>query len=98
MGNDQGYAQGRDGVLPSSGATDHGDDGETQGRRRVGVTIGRGGNGSRGSPPHRGVHQEVSDDHSGEGGLPPYLCTMHRGGAGSGDDPVGVMVISRRGK
>ena len=41
MVGDRGDAQGSYGVPSSGGATDHGDDGETRGRRRVGVTSGR---------------------------------------------------------
>ena len=57
MGSDQGYDQGPGGVQPPGGTTDHGDETETRGRRRVGVTLGIGGNGDRGDPPHQGVHQ-----------------------------------------
>ena len=46
-----------DGVPPSVGAADHKDDGETRGRRRVGVPISRRVNGSSGDPLHMGVHQ-----------------------------------------
>ena len=41
LGSDQGDAQGTDRVPPSGGTMDHGDNGETRGRPRVGVTIGR---------------------------------------------------------
>ena len=49
-------------------------------RRITGMTEKRfrGGDGSRGDPPHRVVHQEVEDNHKGEGGLPYYLCKVHR--------------------
>ena len=63
------YTQGPDGVPPPGGATDHGDDGETRGRRKVGVIIGRGGYGRRGATPHRCLHQEAIDDHIVDGGL-----------------------------
>ena len=43
-GGEQGYAQGPDGVPPSGGATDHGDDSKMWVRLRVGVSIGRGVN------------------------------------------------------
>ena len=39
IGGDQGDAQGPDGVPPLGGVTDHGDDGKTQDRLRVGVPI-----------------------------------------------------------
>ena len=61
-------------------------------RRRVGVPIGRGGDGSRGDPPHWGLHQEAAYDHSVEGGLSSHLCTVHRGGTDAGDERVGAMV------
>ena len=96
MGGDRGDVQGSDGIPPSGGATDHGDDGETRGSRRLGVPISRRGDGSRGATPHRGVHQEVADNHSGEGGLSPCLCTVHGRGADAGDDPDGALVVSRR--
>ena len=98
LGGEQGDTHGNDGVPPSGGTTDNGDDGETRGRRRVGVPIGSRGDGSRGDPPHRGVHQEASAVHRGEGGMPPRLCTVYGGGADSGDEPVGAMVVSRHGK
>ena len=40
LGGDQRDAQDPDGVPSSSGATNHGDDGEARGRRRVGVPSG----------------------------------------------------------
>ena len=60
------------GVTPPGGATDHGDDGETLGRRRVGVPLSSGGNIIRGVPPHWGVHKEASDDYRVKDGLPPH--------------------------
>ena len=98
MGGDQGDVQGPDGVPPSGGAMDHGDDGETRGRRRVGVSSGRGGDGLCRDPPHHGIHQETTDDHSREGGLPARICTVHGGGEEAGDDPDGALVGSRRSK
>ena len=86
LGGDRRDAQVPGGVPPSGGVTDHGDDRETRGRRIVGVNIVRGGDGICGAPLHRGVHEEVADKHSDEDGLPPYLCTLHRGGADAGDD------------
>ena len=47
LGGDWGYDQGPDGVPPSGGATDRGDDGETWGRRRVIVSSIRGVDGLR---------------------------------------------------
>ena len=98
LGSDRGDAQGTGGVPPSGGATDHGYDGETRGRLRVGAPIDSGGDGNRWASPHWIVHQEAKEDHSGEGVLPPHLCTVHGGGADAGDEPVGAMVGSRRGK
>ena len=98
LGGDWGDAQGPDGVPSSGGATDHGDDGKTQGRRRVGVPISRRGDGSLGVPTHHSVYQEAADNHIGEGGLPPRLCTVHRGGTDAGDEADGALVGSRRGK
>ena len=63
LGGDRRDAQSPDGVPPSGGATDHRDDKKIQVRRRVGLPIGRGGDGSFRAPPHQGVHQEVIDDH-----------------------------------
>ena len=73
LGGDGVDAQVTGGVPPPGGAMDHMDDGETRGRQRVGITLGSGGNGSHGAPPHRGVHQEATGDNSGKGGLPPHL-------------------------
>ena len=98
LGGDWGDAQGPNGVPPLVGATDHRDDGETRGRRRVGIPSGRGGDGCSGDSPHWGVHQEAADNHIGDGGLPPRICTVNGGGADDGDEPVGTMVGSRRGK
>ena len=92
LGGDRGNAQGTDGVPPLSGATDNGDDGETWGRRRVGVPRSRGGDGILWDPPHRSIHQEAADDHSGEGGLPACKCTVHRGGEDAGDEPDGALM------
>ena len=64
----------------------------------MGVPNSRGGGVSRRVPSHQGVHQDESDSRSVKGGLPPHLCTVHRGGADAGDKTVDVMVGSRRGK
>ena len=100
LGGYWGDAQGTDDVPPSGDAMDHGDDGETRGRRRVGVVVSivRGGNGLCGDPPHWGIHQNTADDHIGEGVLLARLCTVHGGGEDSGHDPDGALVGSRRGK
>ena len=60
-------------VPPPGGATDHRKDGKTQGRLRVGVPLGSGGNGDCGDPNHQGVHQEATGNHRGKVGLPPHL-------------------------
>ena len=73
LGGDQGDDQGTDSVPLSDGTTDHRYDGKTWGRRRVGVSSGRGGDGIRGVPPHWSIHQEVVDDHNIEGGLTDCL-------------------------
>ena len=83
-----------DGVPPPGGVTEHRDDGETQGRRRVGESRGLGGNGQCGAPPHRAVHQEAEENHIREGGLPPRLCNMHGGGMDARDEPDGILVGS----
>ena len=85
MSGDRGDSQDPGGVPPLGGTKDHGADGETRDRRRVGVPCSSGVNGSRGSPPHRGIHQEMTDIHSRKGGLPPHLRDLHGGGADSGD-------------
>ena len=77
---------------------DHRDDGKTRGRRRLVVPIGNGGDGSRGAPPHRGIYQEATYDHIGEGGLLLRLCPVYRGGEDARDEPSDAMVGSRRGK
>ena len=97
LGGDQGYVQGPGRVPPLGGATDHGDDGKTQGSQRVGVPLVSGGNGSRWDPPQQGVHQEAEDDHSGECGLPPCIRTVHGDGADAWDDPDGAVVGSQNG-
>ena len=61
MGGDRLDAQGPGWVPLSVGLTDHGDNSETQGRRRVGVPLGSGGNKICRDPPNQGVHQEVED-------------------------------------
>ena len=73
LSGDRGDSQGPGVILPLGGATDHGDDVKTRGRRRVGVPLGSGGNGSRGAPPHGVVHQEAAGKLSGKGGMPPHL-------------------------
>ena len=98
MGGEGEDSQGPVGVPPPGGATYHRDDSETRGRNRVVVTPSGGGNVSCGAPPHQGVNQKASDNHRGEGGLPPRLCTVHGGGADAGDEPDGALVGSRRGK
>ena len=90
MGGDRRYAQGPDSVPPSGGATDHGYDGETWGRQRVGVSIGRGGDVLRGDPTHRSIHQETADKHIIEGGLPACLWNPLRLCAQCIVSPVGL--------
>ena len=77
---------------------DNGDDGEMRGRRKVGVLIGRGGDGRHGATPHQGVHQEATDKHSGDGGLTPRLFTVHERRADDRYKPDGALVGSRHGK
>ena len=98
ISDDQGYAKDPDGIKPSVSVKYNGDDGETQGRRRVGGPISRVGNGRCRAPPHWGLHQEATYDHRGEVGLPTRLCTVNEGGADAENKPVGVLVGSRRGK
>ena len=57
LGGDRRYAQGTEIVPPLGGATDNGDAGKMWGRRRVGVSIGRGDDGHRGDPPHQSIHK-----------------------------------------
>ena len=64
----------------------------------MGVSIGRGEDGSCGNPSHRGVQQEAADNHIGEGGLLHRLCTVHGGGSDAGDNTVVAMVGSRHSK
>ena len=67
-------------------------------RQRVGVSIGRGGDGIHGDLPRRSIHKEAADDHIGEGGLPDCLCVLHRGGADARDKLDSALVGSRGGK
>ena len=53
--------------------TDHGDDDETWNRRRLGITLRSGGNGSYGDLPHMGIHNETTGNHIGKGGLRPHI-------------------------
>ena len=80
LGGGRGDAKGPDSISTSGGATDHGDDGETWVRRRVGVSSNRGGDGLRRAPPHWSIHKEATDNHIREGGLPACICIFHRGG------------------
>ena len=48
--------------------------------------------------PYWSVHQEVADNHSREGGLPPLLFNMNGGGLDAGENPDVALVGSRRGK
>ena len=96
LGGDWGDAQYPNGVPPLGVVMDHKDDDKNHCRRRVGVPICREGNGSRGTAPLQGVHQEAADDHSGEGGLTHLLFYVHGGGADARDNPVGAMLGSRR--
>ena len=73
LGGDRGDYQSPGGVPPLGGAMDHGDEGQTRGRQRVIVTLSSRVNGSRGDPPHWGVHQEVSGKHSRKGGMPTHI-------------------------
>ena len=56
LGGDEGDAQCPGEVPPLSSATDHSDDGKTQGRRRVVLPLGSGGHGLCRAPPHWGVY------------------------------------------
>ena len=97
LGGDREYAQCPEGVSLSVGVTDHRDDSETLGRRRVRVSSSRGGNVLRWAPPNRIIHQETEDDHIGEGGLPEDLYTLHGGGEDDRDKPESALVGPRRG-
>ena len=73
MSGDRGDAQNHGGFPPQGCTINHGDDGDMRGRRIVGVTLNIGGNGSRGDPPHRCVHQKTAGNHSRKGGLLPHI-------------------------
>ena len=62
------------------------------------LSIGRGVDGLSRAPPHQSIHKEAAEKHSGEGGLPDCICTVHGGGENARDDLDGVLVGSRRGK
>ena len=64
LGGNQGDSQGPGGVPPSGGTEGHRDDGKTRSKRRVGVPLVIGGNGSRGIHVNLALHQEVEDNHS----------------------------------
>ena len=68
------------------------------GRRRVGVSSGRGGDGIRGDPPHRSIRKEAAGNHIGEVGMPEGICTVHIGGENAWNEPDGALLGSRRGK
>ena len=69
----QGYYKGLGGVLSLGGKEDHRDDGNTWGRKGLGITPGGDVNGSHGTSPHKRVHQAMAGDHSGKCGLPLHL-------------------------
>ena len=92
MGGEWGDAQGPDGVTPPGGATDHRDDGEKWGRRRVGVYRGRVGDGLRGDPPHRSIYTEAAYDHIREGGLQACLYIVNGGIEDAGYKPDDALV------
>ena len=71
MSGDGGDSQDPVGVPPLGGTKYHRDDRKTRGRRRLGVPCSSGGNGIRRSPPHRGIHQEMTDIHIGKGACGP---------------------------
>ena len=98
MGGESRYAQGTGGVTTLGGTTDNGADSVSQGRRRVVVTLGRGGNGSRRAPPHKGIHKETAGNYIKKGVLLPNLWDLYVGGADAGDDLDGAMVGLGRGK
>ena len=79
------------------GVKDHRDDSEKWVRWRVRVSSSRGGDGLRWDPPHRSIHQKTEVDHSGDGGMPEDLYTVHGGGDDDRDKPDGALVGSRRG-
>ena len=64
----------------------------------MGVPSGILGDGRRGDPPHRNVHQEATYEYRREGGISTSICTVHGGGADAGDDLDDALVVSRRGK
>ena len=78
--------------------TDHGDDGKTWRRQRVGLSSGIEGDGLRGDPPHQSIHKEAEDKNIGEGGLMSCICIVYGGRENSGDNPDGALVRSRRSK
>ena len=98
LGGDWGNVQGPDKISLSSGTTDHGDNGKTWGRQRVGLSSGRGGDGLRGAPPHNSIHKEAAYNHIGEGGLPAFILNVHGGRENAGDYTDGALVGSRGGK
>ena len=98
MVGDQGDAQGPDGVPPSGGVMDHGDDEKIWVWQRMGVSRGRGGDGLCRDPPHQSIHKEAEDNHIREGGLTACLCIFHGGREDVGDEPDGAMVVSRHSK
>ena len=73
LGGNRVDAQVPDDVTPLVGATDQGDDGETWVWWRVVVSSSRGDDKRRWDPPHRSIHKDAADEHSGEGGLPACL-------------------------
>ena len=92
LGGDRGDSQGPDGILPAGGAMDHGDDGETWGRQRVGISSRRGGNGLCRDPPHDSTHKEATDNHILEVVVLACLCILHGGGEDFSDKLDGALV------
>ena len=98
MGGEGGDFEGSVGVSPSGVQTDHEDDGETCGRRRVGISPGGGSTISIRLTPLIGLHLETSGNHSVMGYMPTHLWNLYQGRVEARDDPDDDMVVSGRGK
>ena len=73
MVGDGGDAEIPGGVTPPVDQAYHGDDGNTWVSRRLLISPGVGGTGSRGTKPHNIVHKEVTGGHNRKVGVPPKL-------------------------
>ena len=73
MGGDRGFDKFPDEVPPTGVQSYHWDDDCMWGRQGVGISPGGGNTEILRITPHKGVHKEAEDPHSGKGGMLPNL-------------------------